>query len=117
MHEAPGRKSFTARLFAAGTLLLCAGAACAGGLGVLPILLDFNTQAQAQALWLSNAGDQVLHGRSEERRVGKECVNTGRFRWQPDTYKKNNVNTHVICFSLLLYRRSVSGSSCRFFLC
>src|SRR3546814_19457105 len=62
MHEAPGRKSFTARLFAAGTLLLCAGAACAGGLGVSPILLEFNTQAQAQALWLSNAGDQVLHG-------------------------------------------------------
>src|SRR3546814_14065154 len=27
--------------------------------------------------------------RSEERRVGKECVRTCRSRWSPDTYKKN----------------------------
>src|SRR3546814_16025594 len=25
--------------------------------------------------------------RSEERRVGKECVSTGRSRWSPDHYK------------------------------
>src|SRR3546814_16468832 len=25
---------------------------------------------------------------SEERRVGKECVSTCRFRWSPDLYKK-----------------------------
>src|SRR3546814_16777454 len=29
--------------------------------------------------WLS-----VLYIRSEERRVGKECVSTCRFRWSPD---------------------------------
>src|SRR3546814_11111101 len=28
-------------------------------------------------------------GRSEERRVGKECVSTCRSRWSPDHYKKN----------------------------
>src|SRR3546814_16134852 len=28
--------------------------------------------------------------RSEERRVGKEWVNKGRFRWWPDTSKKKN---------------------------
>src|SRR3546814_20466551 len=28
--------------------------------------------------------------RSEERRVGKECVSTCRSRWQPYLYKKNN---------------------------
>src|SRR3546814_14720375 len=28
--------------------------------------------------------------RSEERRVGKECVSTCRYRWSPDHYKKNN---------------------------
>src|SRR3546814_10996461 len=28
--------------------------------------------------------------RSEERRVGKECVRTGRSRWAPYHYKKNN---------------------------
>src|SRR3546814_12683131 len=26
--------------------------------------------------------------RSEERRVGKECVSTGRSRWEPYNYKK-----------------------------
>src|SRR3546814_15335529 len=28
--------------------------------------------------------------RSEERRVGKECVSTCRSRWSPDHQKKNN---------------------------
>src|SRR3546814_16335958 len=30
----------------------------------------------------------VLAWRSEERRVGKECVSTCRSRWSPDHYKK-----------------------------
>src|SRR3546814_17415591 len=30
---------------------------------------------------------------SEERRVGKECVSTCRYRWSPDHSKKNK-NTH-----------------------
>src|SRR3546814_11942278 len=29
--------------------------------------------------------------RSEERRVGKECVSTGRSRWSPDNYKKKKM--------------------------
>src|SRR3546814_11528844 len=28
-------------------------------------------------------------GRTEERRVGKECVSTGRSRWLAEHYKKN----------------------------
>src|SRR3546814_15233684 len=31
--------------------------------------------------------------RSEERRVGKECVSTCRSRWSPDHYKKKNNST------------------------
>src|SRR3546814_8369331 len=31
--------------------------------------------------------------RSEERRVGKECVSTCRSRWSPYHYKKNKHNT------------------------
>src|SRR3546814_18673781 len=31
--------------------------------------------------------------RSEERRVGKECVSTGRSRWSPYHYKKKYYNT------------------------
>src|SRR3546814_15816645 len=32
--------------------------------------------------------------RSEERRVGKECVSTCRSRWSPYHYKKQYSNTH-----------------------
>src|SRR3546814_19316354 len=35
----------------------------------------------------------VSKQRSEERRVGKECVSTCRSRWSPDTSKKNNMIT------------------------
>src|SRR3546814_16653921 len=33
-------------------------------------------------------------GRSEERRVGKECVSTFRFRWPPYHYKKKKTNNY-----------------------
>src|SRR3546814_12944217 len=32
------------------------------------------------------------HTRSEERRVGKECVSTCRYRWSPVRSKKNKTN-------------------------
>src|SRR3546814_17035865 len=32
--------------------------------------------------------EQCQGARSEERRVGKECVSTCRSRWSPDHYKK-----------------------------
>src|SRR3546814_20671883 len=32
------------------------------------------------------------HQRSEERRVGKECVSTCRSRWSPDHYTNNTTN-------------------------
>src|SRR3546814_17426176 len=38
--------------------------------------------------------------RSEERRVGKECVSTCRFRWSPAHYKKKteeSVTHHAKC--------------------
>src|SRR3546814_15559231 len=34
----------------------------------------------------------VRPGRSEERRVGKECVSTCRSRWSPSHLKKQNTN-------------------------
>src|SRR3546814_11769990 len=37
-------------------------------------------------------GGQVM--RSEERRVGKECVSTCRSRWSPYHYKKKTANKH-----------------------
>src|SRR3546814_14442049 len=33
--------------------------------------------------------------RSEERRVGKECVSTCRSRWSPSHYKKKNIERQV----------------------
>src|SRR3546814_18092381 len=36
-------------------------------------------------------GIRLAEGRSEERRVGKECVSPFRFRWSPFTYKKKKI--------------------------
>src|SRR3546814_15534101 len=43
---------------------------------------------------LRQVGHQAS-GRSEERRVGKECVSTCRSRWAPDHSKKNNIIDRV----------------------
>src|SRR3546814_18427296 len=37
----------------------------------------------------SGSGSPVMPSRSEERRVGKECVSTCRYRWSPYHSKKN----------------------------
>src|SRR3546814_16612453 len=49
--------------------------------------------------WVANGPfslDLGYRERSEERRVGKECVSKCRYRWEPDTSKKNtdNKDTH-----------------------
>src|SRR3546814_14364165 len=41
------------------------------------------------------SGQPERRRRSEERRVGKECVSTCRSRWSPYHYQKN----HSVCFS------------------
>src|SRR3546814_11230505 len=49
----------------------------------------------AQRLEIGKAGYRIFAlgrgaaARSEERRVGKECVSTGRSRWSPYHYNKN----------------------------
>src|SRR3546814_5360907 len=45
------------------------------------ILMGVNTLAMVAAGWLT---DRMNRARSEERRVGKECVSTCRSRWSPD---------------------------------
>src|SRR3546814_18746280 len=58
--------------------------------------------AEIKMKLLKNARLEVISGarhspqfthRSEERRVGKECVSTCRSRWSPDHYKKKNNQT------------------------
>src|SRR3546814_13742810 len=41
-------------------------------------------------------GCEALIGRSEERRVGQECVSTCRSRWSPYHYKKKHSTTNDI---------------------
>src|SRR3546814_597328 len=41
--------------------------------------------------FIREKGLEGLAARSEERRVGKECVSTGRSRWSPTQYKKKRV--------------------------
>src|SRR3546814_14925564 len=58
----------------------------------------------AETLWTRhlrhNPADPAWAGRdrfvlrSEERRVGKECVSTCRSRWSPYHYKKKTQNNH-----------------------
>src|SRR3546814_15260734 len=53
--------------------------------------LDGHQRAQAWAIERmieNHFGFTVIYGRSEERRVGKECVSTCRSRWSPYHYKK-----------------------------
>src|SRR3546814_5237348 len=40
--------------------------------------------------------DLYTDGRSEERRVGKECVSTCRSRWSPHHEKKKHNNTRQV---------------------
>src|SRR3546814_17472396 len=47
-----------------------------------------NAHTHGHGTYAKGMGDrwtlELLLTRSEERRVGKECVSTGKFRWSPD---------------------------------
>src|SRR3546814_14946996 len=64
--------------------------------GFTPIRRTIETFADPRALGVlpRDAAPQIPYladrRRSEERRVGKECVSTCRSRWSPLHYKKNN---------------------------
>src|SRR3546814_13943687 len=58
--------------------------------------------AQLKRDTLNEQNQAVQLGRSEERRVGKECVSTCRSRWSPDSETKkrnktitNNTRQHI----------------------
>src|SRR3546814_1513280 len=47
------------------------------------VLLAQEVHGEMDAAQLASGHGQVARGRSEERRVGKECVSTCRSRWSP----------------------------------
>src|SRR3546814_15083446 len=67
-----------------------------GGLGggLLGAVLDQDGDGQLGIGDLMKIGGGLLGGRrSEERRVGKECVSTCRSRWAPSPTQKQQNNT------------------------
>src|SRR3546814_12149351 len=46
-------------------------------------------------LYAAEFGRGRKDGRSEERRVGKECVSTCRSRWSPYHEKQKNIHTSI----------------------
>src|SRR3546814_11047815 len=75
--------------------LRCAQAKHIGGDDPLPIVLVNNIQrvahgGQGRKHGVDRKRIERYQGRSEERRVGKECVSTCRSRWSPYHYKKKN---------------------------
>src|SRR3546814_16774918 len=59
-------------------------------LGAAPTSLQFSEVYSALQTKIVDAQE-----RSEERRVGKECVSTCRSRWSPYHYKKNKSTTVI----------------------
>src|SRR3546814_16341535 len=63
--------------------------ACHANGGTIGIAMDTPAQVDAWHKAGVAAGGKSIEDRSEERRVGKECVSTCRSRWSPYHYKKN----------------------------
>src|SRR3546814_12740312 len=54
---------------------------------------DFTREGRVlRVLLQADAASRMTPQRSEERRVGKECVSTCRYRWSPSPYKKKPSN-------------------------
>src|SRR3546814_15287521 len=70
-----------------------------------PVLLAFFRRQLVQLL--QGVAKIVLFGsRSEERRVGKECVSTCRSRWSPYHSKKNIQTARASCYARQYRRQS-----------
>src|SRR3546814_11210654 len=97
------------RIGVAGASLLLLGGGTGAGKGrqIAACILDSWLQGRRRNIWISKnealledarrdwtalgglAADlQPLANRSEQRRVGKECVSTCSTRWSPEQYKK-----------------------------
>src|SRR3546814_15785789 len=86
---------------------VCSSDLIQGEGGVLPAELGYLQGARD----LCDAHDALLvfdevqtgMGRSEERRVGKECVSTCRSRWSPYHEKKKNIENINVMNNVAMY--------------
>src|SRR3546814_16582463 len=65
---------------------------------VVPLAADVSGRVDSVAIHdgqVVEKGQSLFTIRSEERRVGKECVSTCRSWWSPDHLKKNKKVTHT----------------------
>src|SRR3546814_16552420 len=69
------------------------------GVVMRTLVVEGDTVRQGQPLAVISSRD-----RSEERRVGKECVSTCRSRWSPYHYKKKT-NIHKINQHIHIYNK------------
>src|SRR3546814_20776246 len=60
------------------------------------------TRIELSVDWSTNSGAAAWIGRSEERRVGKECVSTCRSRWSPYHSKNNIHHNHTLLYVNLI---------------
>src|SRR3546814_9369475 len=67
-----------------GDILSDLGPACTGTIGIAPCG-NINPDRSRPSLFepVHGSAPDIAGRRSEERRVGKECVSTGRYRWSP----------------------------------
>src|SRR3546814_15474031 len=78
---------------------------------------DVITQSQSQAIpkvethscyEYKGVPAEAIGWRSEERRVGKECVSPCRSRWTPRHYKKKSTSANVRVRSCKEYRETIT---------
>src|SRR3546814_17834460 len=59
-----------------------------------------------RAIWPANLSG-VRSTRSEERRVGKACVSTCRYRWSPYHYKKKKNTIHKVANNITTNKHDI----------
>src|SRR3546814_15793157 len=68
------------------------GAAAPGRVGIQPMAVRAADTVKTFVIGRSHPENRDRRSRSEERRVGKECVSTCRSRWSPYHYKNTTRN-------------------------
>src|SRR3546814_13872936 len=69
--------------------------------------LGLPPETQLRHVWLElplAVRKDRIAARSEERRVGNECVSTCRSRWSPDPYKRNSRKAQTKTYLIAIQR-------------